>query len=142
MITKQIQKILVPLDESNNSFRGLKEAIVIARGCQAVITGLYVSPLSPPGSPEQKKYIENYLLKNVNKFLKKAKTLCAQNGILFYSKILLGDEGPKIVRFAQNKGFNLIVIGSRGRSSMRETFLGSTSNYVVHKSNIPVLVVR
>jgi len=36
------------LDGSQNSFRGLNEAIIIARNGQAIITGVYVTPLSPP----------------------------------------------------------------------------------------------
>ena len=137
-----IKQILVPLDGSQNSFRGLDEAIIIARNCQAVITGLYVTPLSPPASAEQKNYIKNILLKNANKFMEKAKIHSAQNGILFYEKILHGDEGPKIVKFAHDKNFDLIVIGSRGMGLLKEMFLGSTSNYVLHKSKIPVLVVK
>lgn len=34
MIKNKIQKILVPLDGSKNSFRGLDETIIIARNCQ------------------------------------------------------------------------------------------------------------
>jgi nucleotide-binding universal stress UspA family protein len=127
MIKNKIKKILVPIDGSKNSFRGLDEAIIIARNCHAVISGLYVTPLSPPVSAEQKEYIKNYLLKNANKFMRKAKEHSAQNGI---------------VKFAHDKNFDLIVIGSRGMGSIKETFLGSTSNYVVHKSKIPVLIVK
>lgn len=136
------KNILVPLDGSKNSFRGLDEAIIIARNCQAIITGLYITPLSPPAADEQKAYIKNYLLKNANKFMKKAKTHSAQNGILFHPKILCGDEGPKIVKFSHDKKFDLIVIGSRGMSALKEMFLGSTSNYVLHKSKTPVLLVK
>ena len=142
MIKNKIKKILVPIDGSKNSFRGLDEAIIIARNCHAVISGLYVTSLSPPVSAEQKEYIKNYLLKNANKFMRKAKEHSAQNGILFYEKIMYGDEGPRIVKFAHDKNFDLIVIGSRGMGSIKETFLGSTSNYVVHKSKIPVLIVK
>jgi nucleotide-binding universal stress UspA family protein len=53
-----------------------------------------------------------------------------------------GDDAPRIVKFAHDRDFDLIVIGSRGMSSIKETFLGSISNYVVHKSKIPVLVVK
>ncbi|MCF6204474.1 MAG: universal stress protein [Methylococcaceae bacterium] len=130
------------MDGSKNSFRGLDEAIIIARNCQSIIIGLYVTPLSPPASTEQKAYIKNYLLKNPNKFMKKAKMYSAQNGILFYEKIMHGDEGPRIVKFAHDGNFDLIVIGSRGISSIKEAFLGSTSNYVIHKSKIPILLVK
>lgn len=142
MTLKKIKSILVPLDGSKNSFRGLDYATVIARNCQAVITGLYVTPLSPPASAEQKAYIKNILLKNANKFMERAKTHCTQNGILFYKKILHGDEGQKIVKFAHDKNFDLIVMGSRGMSNIKEMFLGSTSNYVLHKAKIPVLIVK
>jgi len=49
-----------------------------------------------------------------------------------------------IVKFAHTKKnkFDLIVIGSRGMGSAKEIFLGSTSNYVLHKSKIPVLIVK
>lgn len=142
LIKNQIKKILVLLDGSKNSFRGLNEAIIVARNCQSIITGLYVTPLSPPTSNAQSTYIKNYLLKNANKFMKKAKTHSAQNGILFYEKILYGNKGSKIVKFAHDKNFDLVVIGSRGMGSVKEAFLGSTSNYVLHKSKIPVLLVK
>ena len=142
MNKNSIKEILIPLDGSQNSFRGLDEAIIIARNCQATVTGLYVTPLSPPESSEQKTYIRNFLLKKAKEFMEKAKIRCAQNGILFYHKILYGDEGPKIVKFAHDKKFDLIVIGSRGMSSLKEMFLGSTSNYVLHKAKIPVMLVK
>ena len=142
MAFRKIKSILVPLDGSQNSFRGLEYTISIARDCQAVITGMYVTPLGPPESSEQKGYIRNFLLKKAKEFMEKAKLRCAQNGILFHSKIVYGDEGPKIVKLAHNKRFDMIVIGSRGMSNIKEMFLGSTSNYVVHKSKIPVLIVK
>ena len=37
---------------------------------------------------------------------------------------------------------DLVVIGSRGRSSAKELFFGSTSQFVLHKSKPPVLVIK
>ena len=142
MAFKNIKSILVPLDGSKNSFRGLDFAINIARCSQATITGLYVTPLNPPPSKKQIGYIRTYLLKNADKFMEKAKNRCAQNGILFHKKMFYGNEGPKIVKFAQNQKSDLIVIGSRGMSIIKEMFLGSTSNYVIHKSKTPVVIVK
>ncbi|QUC64583.1 universal stress protein [Nitrosopumilus sp. K4] len=137
-----VKKILVPLDGSKNSMRGLDEAIYLARQCHATITGLYVVPLSKPKTDSQISYIEKYLLQNADKYMSKAKTKCAKNGIVFLDDIVYGDEGPKIISYATNKKFDIIVIGSRGMSSIKEAFLGSTSNYVLHKSKIPVLIVK
>ena len=74
--------------------------------------------------------------------MSKAKTRAAQNGILFDDAIIHGDEGPKIISYADNKSYDIIVIGSRGMGSIKEMFLGSTSNYVLHKAKIPVLIVK
>ncbi|MFQ5573134.1 MAG: universal stress protein, partial [Nitrosopumilaceae archaeon] len=54
------------------------------------------------------------------------------------------DPGFDIVKFAHNKKnkIDLIVIGARGLGSVKEVFLGSVSNYVVHKSKIPVVLVK
>jgi nucleotide-binding universal stress UspA family protein len=139
---QDIKKILVPIDGSKNSMRGLDEAIYLARQCHATITGLYVIPLAKPMTDSQISYLEKYLLNNASKFMSKAKIRAAQNGILFDDDIIYGDEGPKIINYANNKLYDLIVIGSRGMGSIKETFLGSTSNYVLHKSKIPVLIVK
>ena len=100
MIRKKIKKILVPLDGSKNSLRGLDEGIFLARQCQATITGLYVVPLSKPKTDSQISYVEKHLLSKAADFMAKAKNRCAQNGILFDDKVVYGKEGPKIINFA------------------------------------------
>ncbi len=47
----------------------------------------------------------------------------------------------ELVAAARRQGAGVIVVGSRGRSTWRETFLGSTALEVVHQANLPVLVV-
>jgi len=138
----QIKKILVPLDGSSNSFRGLDIAIHMARESHATITGLYVLGIVKPQTNDQITPLEKMLLKNAQKIMKKAKLKAAQKGILFFDRISYGDNGKRIVDIAHRKNFDLIVIGSRGMSSAKEIFLGSTSNYVLHKSKKPVLIVK
>lgn len=138
----KIKKILVPLDGSPNSFRGLDVAINLARQCHATITGLYVLGIVRPRVNEQITPLEKMLLEHAQKSMKKAKLKAAQNGILFLDRTSYGDSGSIIVDIAQRKNFDLIVIGSRGMGSAKEIFLGSTSNYVIHKSKKPVLIVK
>ncbi|MDH3192419.1 MAG: universal stress protein, partial [Nitrosopumilus sp.] len=73
-----------------------------------------------------------------------AKTLVTQNNIVFDEKIMRGDIGYNIIKLAHDKKqkFNLIVMGSRGRGAIKELFLGSVSNYIIHASKIPVLLVK
>ena len=143
MIKKNISKILVPLDGSKNSVRGLEMAITLARQSGATITGVFSISAPPHSEFRGVGSVEKALNKEVKKILEDAKVLAAQNGIVFKEKILRGDIGYNIIKLAHGKEhFDMIVIGSRGRSSAKEIFFGSTSNYVIHTSKIPVVVVK
>ncbi|MDH5415978.1 MAG: universal stress protein [Nitrosopumilus sp.] len=138
----KIKKILVPLDGSANSFRGLDVAIHMARESHATVTGLYVIGIVKPRTNEPITPLEKILLEHAQKIMKKAKLKAAQKGILFFDRISYGDDGKRIVEVAEKHDFDLIVIGSRGMGAVKEIFLGSTSNYVLHKSKKPILVVK
>lgn len=141
MAKYQIKKILVPIDGSKNSFRGLDTAITLARQCGATITGLFVVPIYPK-SFMPITYAKEYLTKAVKEFMDDAKKRSAQKGIVFVGKTMIGRESSEIIDFAAKNKFDIIVIGSRGLGSVKETFLGSVSHAVVHKSKIPVLIVK
>ena len=74
--------------------------------------------------------------------MKKSKLIAAKKGILFFGRVSYGDDEKRIVEIAEKQNFDLIVIGSRGMGAAKEIFLGSTSNYVLHKSKKPVLIVK
>lgn len=143
MIKKKISKIMVPLDGSKNSVRGLETAITLARHCGAIITGVY-SIYAPPHSEFRGiGSVEKAFNKEVERIMDDAKVLAAKNGVVFKEKIIRGDIGYGIVKLAHGKDkFDMIVIGTRGRSSAKEMFFGSVSNYVIHTAKIPVVVVK
>ncbi|MEK6834625.1 MAG: universal stress protein [Thermoproteota archaeon] len=138
----QIRKILVPMDGSKNSFRGLDYAVHLARQCGATVTGINIIPFYPKSLLLTPISYEKELIKQGKELMSKAKVRCAQNGIVFSEKITDGHEAEEIVGFAAEKKFDLIVIGARGLGSVKEVFLGSVSNGVLHKSKIPVLIVK
>jgi nucleotide-binding universal stress UspA family protein len=142
VIKTQFKNILVPLDGSKNSIRGLNVAISLARQCQAQIMGICVIERPPHSAFRSVKYPEKPLLRDAQSTMQFAKKHCAQNGILFEKKIVFGDPGYTIVKFAKDKKFDVIVIGARGMGALKELFFGSVSNYVLHKSNVPVLLVK
>ena len=139
---QKITKILVPIDGSANSFKALNEAIYLARQCHGTITGLCIIPIYTINLGKLLTSLKNQSQKEAKKFMVEAKKQCAQNGIVFYEKIIYGNQAWEITEFASYKKFDLIVIGSRGMSRVKEAFLGSVANMVVHKSKIPVLVVK
>ena len=138
------KKILVPLDGSKNSIRGLDMAIHIARQSHGTITALAVKSVPGIYAIHPLGFLDFNSMTEVKKILNEAKVRAAKKGIQLTSKAITGDPGYDIVRFANNKKnrIDLVVIGARGRGSVKEIFLGSVSNYVLHKSKNPVLVVK
>lgn len=53
-----------------------------------------------------------------------------------------GAPGERIVHTAKEQQCDLIVIGSRGLTGIKEFFLGSVSHYVAQRSACPVLIVK
>ena len=142
MIKTKIRKILVPLDGSKPSFSGLDEAIYIARQCGATITGLHVISIYPRNLGDLFNPLKARLLEDARKFMDKAEIISAQKGVVFHKKVVIGDAKSDINYFAKQNRFDLIVIGSSGFGPVKNMLLGNVSNTVVHKSKIPVLVVK
>ena len=52
-----------------------------------------------------------------------------------------GSAGAVLVRNAAEEGCCMVFIGTRGLGPIARTFHGSVSDYVVHHSDIPVMVI-
>lgn len=141
MIKTKIKKILVALDGSKNSQRGLDMGINLARQFDTKLIGINVIS-NIPKKYYKLDYPEKPLLIAADKIMESAKIRCAQNGILFEKKISFGEPGPEIIKFAKSLNFDIVIIGARGMSSIKEVFLGSVSNHVLHKSSIPVMIIK
>ena len=139
---QEIKNILVPIDGSKNSFKALTKAIYLAKKCDALITALYVLRVAYDNPDLVYVPQTQNELKKVEKFLNTAKNQVTKNSVSFKKKILFGHEAKRIIDFAQKQRFDLIVMGARGRGVMKQMFLGSVSNTVVHNSKVPVLIIK
>lgn len=141
-MAKAFEKILVPLDGSANSMRGLDRAIAISRASGAEITGFYVFHLPMAAGIRYTKAMRDAAQDRAVKAIGPAMRKAEQAGASFRHKTGGGNTGDEIVRAAERGGFDLIVIGARGLSGARSAFLGSVSNHVMHSSKVPVMVVK
>ena len=142
MMKNKIKRILVPMDGSKTSFKALDNAIEIARACHATILGVHVISFLPTEFMPAVVPYKIYQKKEAGIFLEKSKTLAAKKGILFKYAIIYGSPVEQIISLARAKKFDLIVIGARGKGRLAEAFLGSVSNAILHKSTIPVMIVK
>lgn len=142
--------ILVGLDGSPLSLRGLDHALNLAKAVGAKVTMVTVTEMWSAidmanavreGNPVQKYEAHEEAFAKV--ILDKAADRAAQAGVEFKT-IHVPDEHPadRLVETAKAEGADLIVMSSHGRRGMRRLFLGSQTLEVVSHSTIPVLVIR
>jgi nucleotide-binding universal stress UspA family protein len=140
------QSILVPLDGSEHSDAALAEAIDLARCQHARLTLLsawrpYVwfgGETAPMVDVQQLEAdIEAEARRTVE-----AGAARVPEGIAVETEVVCERAADAILAEVQRGGHDLIVMGSRGRGSLRSLLLGSVSLSVLHRSRIPVLVVH
>lgn len=57
------------------------------------------------------------------------------------SLVVKGDPAQSVLNIAEQQKCDLIIMGSHQRGAVKRFLLGSVSNYVVHHSHCPVLIV-
>jgi nucleotide-binding universal stress UspA family protein len=56
--------------------------------------------------------------------------------------LLAGNPAAEIARLAQDGGYDLVVVGTHGRTGVKRLVLGSVAEHVVRTAPVSVLVVR
>ncbi|MGI0087896.1 MAG: universal stress protein [Nitrosotalea sp.] len=127
-MTDTIKKILVSLDGSAKSFEGLDMAITLAKPFGATLVGLCVVPDEPPiYMPGISSSFKQKMTQGAKKFLERAKKISEDNGVEFRYYVTGGIPSEYVSEFANNRPFDLIAIGGRGHSRIRELLLGSVA---------------
>jgi len=153
------EKVLVPLDGSEHSLRALEIAIQIAKKFGGKITLIQVysvsvrpiimpepTTLTHPGVPvmtpaEVSKVVEATRKAGANILTEGEEKVKAQE-IPVETLLVEGHVVEEIIKTAKEGSFDLIVMGARGISKIREILLGSVSDGVIRNASCPVLVVK
>ena len=145
---KSVRRILVPIDFSKHSNQALAWAGDIAQRYDASITVLHVYQtlelLLPDGYVLQSATSVADLLRHVGEGLDAAKDRLVKSapGIPVATELRHGAAFVEIVRLAREGAYDLIVIGTHGRTGLQHALLGSVAEKVVRKAPCPVLVAR
>ena len=143
-----IRRILVPTDFSPHSNEATAWAADLAGryGSAIVLVHVYqpVSMILPEGFVLKSAEEIADLLHSLDAALAEAKGQLARiaPGVAIDSVLLQGTPFAEIVRHARENGFDLIVLGTHGRTGLSHVVLGSVAEKVVRKAHCPVLTVR
>jgi nucleotide-binding universal stress UspA family protein len=139
-----MKKILFPTDFSENSEHALPFALELARLFQCEIT-LFNSYKLPHSKSNLMVSMQDRMKKDSEQELNSIKTKIA--GIEKSTELVIGSEARSggfvslIPKMANRCDTNLIVMGTKGASGLKEMFIGSNTLEVIQTTQCPVLAV-
>ena len=138
-----VRRILCPTDFSPCAEHAMDFALSLADRADAAVTALHVvetidtrPELSGPMAELQKRRCDTE-----RRFLEEANAARAGRREIS-SAVTLGRPHLEILRMAEERTIDLIVMGVRGRSPVDVALFGSTTNQVVRRATCPVVTVR
>lgn len=142
--------ILCPIDFSQSSEIALKYAIIAARVFSAQLTILHVMQFEFPPYFRQEQMLDllqqqrllgdaakNYLIEYVSKAVGPA-----AGSVALEYKVIEGPPALRILEYAEKGPYQLIIIGTHGRSAIQRFLLGSVTETILRNAEVPVFVVR
>ena len=140
------KRILVPVDGSPTSVRGLDEAIGLAKLGGASLHLVHVlDRVVFAGGETYTVDVFGMLREAGVRILQEAKARAAAAGIdasTFLSEVLPGRVSDVVVEQAKASGADLIIVGTHGRRGVSRLFVGSDAEQIVRVAPVPVLLVR
>ena len=141
--------VLLPTDGSKLSDKSVKQGIRLAKSLQAKITALHVIPRYHTFTYQSdmlEATREDYTRaseKRAEEFLRHVKRVAAGAGVECETMHATSDQPFKeIIRTAEKKDCDLILMASHGRKGIEGLLLGSETQKVLTHSKTPVLVYR
>ena len=143
-----MKKILVPCDFSDSAVQAFKFAVEVANQSKGEVLLLNVVELpvihenimmptfSYEGTflDEMKQQVDKDFAKMISKW--------AKEGPKVSTFIQYGAPTPTISQFAKDKKADLIIMGTKGASGLKEFFVGSNTEKIVRWSPVPVMAIK
>jgi nucleotide-binding universal stress UspA family protein len=147
-MTKNIARILVPIDFSSHSREALDAAIVLATRLGATIELLHVVDDPVRSGAWNSDLLGADFNSFLNDLLEHARARLRRfaehvpAGLAARSVVLAGQPARTIVEHAWTGEFDLIVMGTHGRTGLSHLLLGSIAERVIRTSPCAVLTVK
>lgn len=143
-----LKKVLFPTDFSDCAKAAQDYAWAMAEQFKAELHVIHVLAdvmmmMPEPGSALS--LPQNYLVdlkQEAEKSLDKLLPDAAKKGLRVVRALRMGNPFVEIVKYAEEAGIDLIVVGTHGRGALAHMLLGSVAEKVVRKAKCPVLTVH
>lgn len=140
-------KLLVAIDGSDNSLRALNQAVSLSRQLSAASELVLVNAhddiaFRGPSQFVGKQAVDDYLNELADNELKSAVSAAQSSGVKFSVAKVRGHVAEALLQVASEQAVDMIVLGSKGRSALRDLLVGSVAQHVLARAAMPVLLVK
>ena len=140
-------KILVATDGSKHALNAVKYAAKLISNARSSDSITLISVHDDTGFRHAAQFVgkaevEDYLREVSEKEMKSARKALDQAGIKYDNAIVIGHVTEEIIKFANAGKYDLIVLGSKGRSGIADLLIGSVAQRVLATAKQPVLLVK
>lgn len=136
------RRILAAFDGSKDADEAFETALDFAALCGARLQVVSVAtPPEPPTRVETEAALDA-ASRHYEELFEGLRRRAQARGVALETRILVGHAAEQILRLAADTGADLVVVGHRGHSKIREWIFGSTSRRVVAHAPCSVLVAR
>ena len=139
------RRVMLPLDGSPQAEEVLPHALTLAklRGAEVVLVRvLRPFPAGFGASEGTMRQAMERTREMASRYLGEVADRFAEEGIAAESVVLEGEPHSEILRFAEAKCIDMIMISARGRSGWSRWLMGSVADRVVRGASVSVLLVR
>lgn len=133
--------VLVPTDGSRAARRAAEQAVALARESGGTVHALYVMSMGDAdfvATPSDIAETRRRLERKGAEFVADVEEAAAEAGVDCVTEVRSGIPEDEILEYALSNGVDLIVMGKRGQSDPDKPLLGSTTQRVIARSDIPV----
>lgn len=140
-----MKKIIVPTDFSEPAAQALSFAVDIAKQSKGEILLAHVVdiPLLKDPMLQTTMYVDDSIVKDSNTKAKKGfeKLLAKFPDIKIKTTVEYGNPSMAIVKLIEDNKSDLVVMGTKGASGLKEIFVGSNTEKVVRGARVPVISI-
>jgi nucleotide-binding universal stress UspA family protein len=139
-----IPRILIPVDGSSHSMRGVEHAACLTSAFAASLDSITLLRVINPALFEERLKEGIDPDKEARTILDKAKEVFLKADIperVITNKMRIGTPSDEILREAEEGDNNLIIMGRKGRTAMKDLILGGVSSTVLQRCQNPTVAI-
>jgi universal stress protein A len=145
--TVTMSKILAPVDFSSASAASVNYATALAKTLHSVVTLLHVNQTPDlmeaivPGEDRAADVAKDRAFAR-ERLEKCVRETPGHAGVETRVVVVRGSPAQEIISFSRKGGFDMIVMGTHGRTGLRRVLMGSVAEAVVRRAQCPVLTIH